>query len=257
MPRGVRALVVGLACLALAGAVAVALRAQDEPEPAIDWDALHRLRSNQQRAVIRDFFGGRRDGVFVDVGSAHYRDLSMSYFLEKDFGWSGIAIDALEHWGPGYEEHRPRTRFFVFIVTDHAGAQEPFYRLKGDIGSTALKERADMLEDDFQKEVTEVLVPTITLDKLLDDASIEKIDFLSMDIEGGEIAALAGFDIERFRPELVGIEVFPENQPAILAYFEEHDYRRIDKYVKRHKSDWFFTCKVKETCTRKDSTPQE
>ncbi len=172
----------------------------------------------------------------------------MTFFLENTFGWSGIAIDALEHWRGGYVAHRPRTRFYAYIVTDHVGAKEPFYRLKGNIGSTALKDRADLLRENWGSQVTEVLVPTITLNALLDRASVSKIDFLSMDIEGGEPAALAGFDIERFRPELVGIEVFPSNEEAILAYFEKHGYRRIDAYLKRHKEDWFFTCKVRAAC---------
>ena len=55
-----------------------------------------------------------------------------------------------------------------------------------------------------------------------------------MDIEGAEPIALAGFDIERFRPELVGIEVFPQNEEKILEYFGAHGYRRLDEYLERH-----------------------
>jgi hypothetical protein len=69
-----------------------------------------------------------------------------------------------------------------------------------------------------------------------------------MDIEGGEPAALAGFDIERFRPELVGIEALPASRDAIRAYFEKHGYRRIDAYLRRHKEDWYFTCKDRASC---------
>ena len=224
-----------------------AVRAGSEAA-AVDWKKLHAMRSARQRGVIRDFFAGRRGGVFVDVGAAHYRDLSMTFFLEKEFGWSGVAIDALEEWASGYEANRPRTRFFRYIVTDHEGAREPFYRLKGAIGSTALKDRADHLEKDWDREVTEVRVPTITLDALLERAAVEKIDFLSMDIEGAEPIALAGFDIRRFRPELVGIEVFPQNEGKILRYFESHGYRRLDQYLERHPSDWFFTCEEPSDC---------
>ncbi|MFQ5592001.1 MAG: FkbM family methyltransferase, partial [Phycisphaerae bacterium] len=98
-------------------------------------------------------------------------------------------------------------------------------------------------------------VPTITLTELLDRNSITKIDFLSMDIEGGEPAALAGFDIERFRPELVGIEALPSTQDAIRTYFEQHGYRRIDAYLERNKRNWFFTCKVKTACASTPKSP--
>jgi hypothetical protein len=165
MPR-TRTVLARLPIAVLLAAAAVPALAEEAERP-VDWDALHAQKTRRQNAIVREFFDGRRDGVFVDVGSAHYRDLSTTYFLEKELGWSGIAIDALEHWKPGYAEHRPRTRFFNYIVTDHAGAKEPFYRLEGDIGSTAVKERADTIKQDWKGEFTEVLVPTITLDRLL------------------------------------------------------------------------------------------
>ena len=199
-------------------------------------------RSEDQRAVIRHFFAGLPGGVFVDVGAAHYRDGSMTWFLERELGWSGIAVDALEDWAPGYRVHRPRTRFFTYIVTDASGAEQPFYRLTGDIGSTSSEARAKAIASQFEPvEIQELLVPTITLDTLLDREKVKRIDFLSMDIEGGEPKALAGFDIERFRPELVGIEAMPENHEAILRYMTTHGYRRIDTYLERDPRNWFFT----------------
>ena len=221
---------------------------QTQPERELDFEAIHKLRERNQKRIISDFFAGRRDGVFVDVGAAHYKDMSTTYFLERQYGWSGVAIDALEHWGAGYAEHRPRTRFHAYIVTDHAGALEPMYRITGDIGSTAVKERAEDLTENYGKEVVEILVPTTTLDRLLDDEGVTKIDFLSIDIEGAELLALGGFDIRRFRPTLVGVEAFPENQPALLEYFERNGYRRIDAFLKRHGGDWYFTCKEKSFC---------
>ena len=257
MHRTLRRSLLIFSALLVAGSAPPA-RAEAVPGDANYFQKLQEVRSERQRSLIREFFAGRRGGVFVDVGSAHYRDLNMTYFLERDFGWSGVAIDALERWRPGYEKHRPQTRFYTYIVTDHAGTQEPFFRLEGDIGSTSLPGRADLLENDWNREVTEILVPTTTLDALLAEAGVEKVDFLSMDIEGAELTALAAFDIERFRPQLVGIEVFPENQQGILDYFERHGYRRIDEYAERHHGDWFFTCKVPASCAPQPSaTPAE
>ncbi len=68
--------------------------------------------------IIRDYFGDRRGGVFLDVGAGHYRDDSNTYYLESVLGWSGLAVDAVESWAGGYREHRGRTRFRVFFVSD-------------------------------------------------------------------------------------------------------------------------------------------
>ena len=62
-----------------------------------------------------------------------------------------------------------------------------------------------------------------------------------MDIEEPEPAALAGFDIERFRSELVCIEASPSIQAAILGYFRQHGYVRIDRYLEFDYVNWYFT----------------
>ena len=80
--------------------------------------------------------------------------------------------------------------------------------------------------------------------KLLDDNGIEKIDFLSMDIESAEPDALAGFDIERFQPELVCIEATPGIRKQLLEYFGAHGYERIDRYLEYDKINWYFKAKT-------------
>jgi hypothetical protein len=61
-----------------------------------------------------------------------------------------------------------------------------------------------------------------------------------MDIEGAEPLALAGFDIDRFRPELACIEAKPKNRELILKYFAEHGYQRIERYARYDKTNYYF-----------------
>jgi hypothetical protein len=79
----------------------------------------------------------------------------------------------------------------------------------------------------------------MTLNELLDEHGITKVDFLSLDIEQGEPAALAGFDIERFQPELVCVEASPPVRSQLSEYFERHGYERIDAYVD-YDLNWYF-----------------
>ena len=74
-------------------------------------------------------------------------------------------------------------------------------------------------------------VPTTTLNRVLEKAGLTKIDFLNMDIELSEPKALAGFDIDRYQPELVCIEAQPETRQQILddiAAGTEQFFRRDD-----------------------------
>jgi hypothetical protein len=51
-----------------------------------------------------------------------------------------------------------------------------------------------------------------------------------MDIEGSEPEALQGFDIERYRPELVCIETQAYTFDRLLAYFASRGYGLIEPY---------------------------
>lgn len=175
--------------------------------------------------LIRDYFDGKRDGVFVDVGAWQYRTASNTYALEIDHGWSGIAIDAQEKFREGYEKNRKRTKFFCNFVSDKStGKKEFFVPEESAMASGVIKNKgAGKIEETLQ-------VLEITLDDLLDREGVKKVDFLTMDIELSEPAALRGFDIKRFQPALVCIEVVvaagPEFSAEIHGYFTKNGYTK-------------------------------
>lgn len=192
-----------------------------------------------EELAIRDFFQDRKGGVFLDVGAAHYRLHSTTFYLEKHLDWTGIAVDALDRYRGEYETHRPNTKFYSYLVSNVSGQIETFYQLDGNLlMSTVKKDRAEK----FSKEdYTEIKLATITLNDLLAQSELEKLDFLSMDIEDAEPAALAGFDIQRYKPDLVCIEAHPSIQEELTKYFRENNYEKIEKYSElRGGLNWYF-----------------
>jgi len=199
----------------------------------------------REELIIRHFFQDRREGFFVDVGCGPPIENSTTYYLEKHLGWSGIAIDAYADYAPAWEKERPRSRFFSYLVTDHSDTLDPFYRSELEGLSSTRQDRMFQIPGGPTIELKgeEVRMPTITLDKLLDDNGVTEIDFLSMDIEESEPQALAGFDIERFKPELVCIEAALSTRDRILAYMESHGYERLDRYREHEIANWYFAPK--------------
>jgi FkbM family methyltransferase len=197
-----------------------------------------------EELVIRDFFEDRREGFFLDVGCAWPVRSNNTYYLEKHLDWKGIGIDALAEYGPGWKRKRPHSRFFAYLVTDHSGSMQTFFKSPNPGLSSTDRELAsgNVFGDVFEPE--EVRVETISLDDLLDREGVAKIDLLSLDIEGHEPKALAGFDIERFRPDLVVIErqLAAENRGvgAVGRYFAQHGYRQIDRYRRFDRTNLYF-----------------
>jgi len=191
-----------------------------------------------EELIIRDFFQDRKNGVFLDVGCSTPIEKSTTYYLEKHLGWSGIGIDALPEHAPAYEKERPRTKFFNYIVTDHSETIEEFYRVKGATGLSSTDRNREWFGRKLQTDT--IKVPTITLNELLEQNGVTGIDFMSLDIEGGAPKALAGFDIEKYQPKLICVEA-PAAEEFLKEYFAEHDYERIDKYLKYDFGNWYYT----------------
>lgn len=179
-----------------------------------------------EELIVRDFFGDERKGVFVDVGAGDAIFNSTTAFLEKDLDWSGIAIDAEPKHRDGYVRERPASRFFAYFVGEKDGPLVDFYVNDREWRvSSGVKQFADSRGSSHV-----VKVPEITLNTLLDREGIRRIDFLSMDIEQAEPAALAGFDIRRFRPRLVCVELQSATKTAILAYMSRNGWVELERY---------------------------
>lgn len=218
------------------GAESVVAEVIPDPETA-SLDALQeaygpRLYSQgEEETLIRAFFRDRRQGFFLDVGASDYEKDSTTYYLERHLGWRGIAIDALEDFRAGYERFRPRTKFFAFFVTNRAGMKQDFYVYARDtrISSGSL-EHLHSFPRIKDRNIRRIRVPSTTLDHVLAAEKVTKVDFVSLDIEGFELEALEAFDIERYRPDLLCVEVQTRTRDRLLAYFASHGYEPIEQY---------------------------
>lgn len=219
-----------------------AAKAQPAPERKDILGTETKLYSqSDEELIIRDFFQDRRKGFFLDVGCAWPVKYNNSYYLESRLGWRGIGIDGLPDFAAAWQRRRKRSQFFNYIVTDHSGAAETFYRAEL-LGISSTRPLPPPGGKPIQYE--ELQVPTITLNELLKQQGVSKVDFVSMDIEGGELLALAGFDIDRFKPELFCIEAHVANREKILAYFAAHGYERIERYIPHDEVNYYFTPKA-------------
>ena len=185
--------------------------------------------------LVRDFFQDKHGGVFVDVGANHYRVHSMTYYLETQLGWSGVAIEAQKSFAAEWAVHRPRTKFFAMFASDTAGDAVKFY-----VPGTKHALNASGRPDVAVVPTTETTVPSTTITAALEEAGITAIDFLSMDIELYEPQALAGFDIDRFRPALACIEAHPTVRQKIVDYFDAHGYVLVAKYLRADINNLYF-----------------
>ena len=85
-----------------------------------------------------------------------------------------------------------------------------------------LVDHANVIKPGFSIEKDPENIPTIRIDDFMGRQGIEKMDFIKMDIEGSELAALKGAEetIRKHRPKL-----------AISLYHKIDDYITIPQYL--------------------------
>lgn len=210
---------------------------ENELQPFVERLGEPRYSSHQEELFVRDFFGDKREGIFVDVGASHYKDRSNTYYLESELGWSGLAIEPLVEFAEDYQRYRPRTTFVPMFVSDVSDEKAKLYVGRNTLFSSA----KPGFTSDFTDVDRTVDVATITLDDLLAAERLDRIDFLSIDIELHEPEALAGFTIERHRPALVCIEAHPQVRQQILDYFTARGYVIVAKYLRADPQNLWFT----------------
>jgi len=196
----------------------------------------------QDKWVSEAVFPGVRDGFFVDVGSADGTSSSNTKALEEK-GWRGICIDAF----PRGMEHRT-CQVVKAVVFSEAGKRMKFWSAdnwEGIIDDTTdlardkrlalnwgkiIDETTDLAKDRRQKFGNPIVkVTTVTLADILDRAQAPRfIQYMSMDIEGGEVPALKGFPFDKYQIDALTVEHnFQEPKRSdIKALMEAHGYQR-------------------------------
>jgi FkbM family methyltransferase len=148
-----------------------------------------------------EFFAGRRDGFFVEVGANDPEQWSQSYTFEQR-GWTGVLVEPQPALADKLKARR-KAKVYAVACSSPANAGKPMRLTLAGIHSSL--EASHFVFGMNREGVIEV--PVTTLDQVLIDAQAPTpLDLLSIDVEGHEIDVLDGFDLNRWRPRLLLIE---------------------------------------------------
>ena len=179
----------------------------------------------QDKWVTEHVFPGVTDGFFLDVGSGDGTIGSNTKMLEQ-YGWRGICVDPFPHNMEG------RTCQMVKEVVFSAAGQTVQFRDAGDLGG--IDATLGLWENDA-KEAPLVEFTTVTLRDILERGKAPHyIHFFSLDIEGGELAALQAFPFDDYRFGALAVEHNDEEpkRSNIKTLLESHGYERVHSWLR-------------------------
>ena len=159
---------------------------------------------NEDTAVL-SYFKDKKNGFYVDVGCYHPIHRNNTYLLHKQ-DWNGVNIDTSEFSIDLFNHMRPKDLNYNCAISNKNEIIKLFYQKELSQLSTT---EIDQAKTVFQGNIKEKKIQAFTLDEVLNKGKFKnnKIDFLDIDVEGADLKVLKGLSFDRFKPELICVEI--------------------------------------------------
>ena len=183
---------------------------------------------------IVEYFRKKNNGFYIDVGCYHPIHRNNTYLLNKK-GWSGINIDIHQFSIDLFNYLRPDDVNLNCAISNKNEVTEMFYQKELSQISTIEKQQAKIA---FQGNIKKSKIQSLTLDALLEKINFtdKKLDLLDIDVEGADLKVLKGFNIEKFKPELICVEIHEKDikNSEIYKYLSNFSYELVWSGVFSH-----------------------
>jgi FkbM family methyltransferase len=185
--------------------------------------------------LLRRLFEQQRTGFYVDVG-AHdpYRFSNTCYFYRR--GWRGINIDPNPDAIGGFDRERVGDINICEGISDTPGKLSFYFFNEPALNTFDAALAAERTKLPGYRLLRTQEIAVRRLDDLLGEylPQDQKIDFLSIDVEGMDLAVLRSNDWTRFRPHLLLVEarqraVSDLEQDPINVFAAANGFRLIAK----------------------------
>lgn len=163
-----------------------------------------------QDRVVDTVLKGKRGGTFVDVGGYDGVTGSNTYFLETNRGWTGALVEPVRAQLEKAEFARTCPCIEMAVAASEGEADfievtEGYTQMSG-LADTYDKALLGRVRNDKRHKENVVRVKTKTLSTILHELDLVDPDFISLDIEGGEIECLTSFPFDKHDVKIWSIE---------------------------------------------------
>lgn len=190
-----------------------------------------------------------KKNFFLDVGAFDGIGFSNTR-LFFDNQWDGICIEPVTKNYKKLETLYRNTKIITVraAATDFDGklvlnvATIPWKREWGSDVSSSSDEMIQRWPDYIWTQET---VPARTINSILNEHNVELVDFVSIDVEGQEMAVLRGFNLQKYQPALMVVEYSSQEEHQELTqhmrtwgYFPWIDNHQDIFFVRNELKDW-------------------
>jgi len=163
--------------------------------------------------ILNDIYKNKKKGFYIDVGCHHPIINNHTHLFYKK-GWKGINIDLDFNSIDMFNFFRPRDLNIQTAISNEINDAELFFYHNRAAKNTISKAFASGAK--IIKKIKTETLDNILSTHLKDD---QKIDFLSIDVEGNELNVLKGFNIKKYKPTLIMLEYI---KPNVKEFYDKN-----------------------------------
>ena len=162
------------------------------------------------------------NGIYIDLGCNHPIKFNNTYLLYKR-GWSGINIDSDKISIDLFNKFRKNDFNVNKIVSENEDLKKLYIYHDRSTINTLDKE---LVNSRTKKPISEIEEKSTTLNKIIEKSPFEKdkINLLTVDIEGHEFQALKNFNFSKYKIDVVVLELFDKSLSEIEMFNQSIDF---------------------------------
>jgi FkbM family methyltransferase len=190
-------------------------------------------QEGQDKLLETFFFRGFKNGVFMDVGAYDGKTINNTLFFEETHGWTGVNVEPIKKVYDQLVQNRPGCINLNVACSDKDGKASFICNDGYTTMISGLKDNYDPrhlnrlnYELQIHGGTTETIeVDTMRIETICDTYNINHINYLSIDVEGSEMAVIQGINFDKLFIDIIGFENnFQNTSDPIIKYLYTKGY---------------------------------
>ena len=184
-----------------------------------------------QDKIIKDFFfQGKKKGFFVEIGAFNGISGSNCFHFEKFLDWEGIAFEPSSIQFEKLKNNRRCHLINKAIASEEKEVEfleveKGYTQMSGILNEQFVSE--ETIKKDPRSKTKKISITTTTFNK---SVPFDKgIDYLSIDIEGGEMDLLTSIDFEKYQIKVISVENNSPEKINFKKFFDKLNFNYFDR----------------------------
>ena len=194
------------------------------------WNEKFFSQAGQDKVIKNHFFPNKKNGFFLEIGAYDGIEGSNCFHFEKFLNWNGIAFEPSK---VQYEKLKNNRNCKILnkamsnsvVEVDFVEVIEGLTQMSGIRNENYTAEKIINNSTQSKTEISKII--TTTFDKEV--SSDQEIDYLSIDIEGGELSVLETIDFEKYTIKVVSVENNLPDKLNFNSFFISKNFSFFDR----------------------------